>query len=317
MENTFFAVVYERALLAARLQIIEETLLPIKTALLNTSPLGRNYKSDPNFRDWVKSIHARQLNAIAEVFMLFEDYFVYSSTLRSDPSQLFNAVASDKSFTSETKELNDITLPKLRNCLHISESYPTASSKDSAFLTRMTTLHLKEIKKRIKRLIRFWTRYYTVYLAYKHKFSALIGGYDVLGNSIVSFTYVRHNRGKSIHTSVIPCEIDAIDYYEDIVDDLSSVFRSLIDNFVLYVINCGKPFFPELPVLPANSLSTESQTKLQELIDKMPFYSTRIGYALKMELSPRKWKTISSRMKKEFIYESKQDILSRGAIDFN
>ena len=248
--------------------------------------------------------------------MLFEDYFVYSNILRSDPSKLFDAIASDKSFTPEHKYLSSVTLGQLRAYFHVVESHRIASKKDTAFILRMTNLELKETKTRIRRVIKFWNRHYNVYLAYKHKFSAFIGGYQVQGNGIISHIYVRHERGKKVLTSAIPCEIDAIDYYEDIVDDLASIFRSLIDNFVLYIINCGRPFFPEFPVLAIEIVSKEEQTRLQELIDKMPFYSTKIGYAANMRYSPKAAKRIISRMKREFIYESSKDILSKGVVDF-
>jgi hypothetical protein len=175
--------------------------------------------------------------------------------------------------------------------------------------------HLQNISedtfKSIKRILRFYRKYYRVYIKYKHIFSALLGFHrsfldaHVKKQKISSQIYIRDYE-KRFSTYIIPTtSIESVDYYQDIVDDIYNVFLTLMIAYLSRMINLGKPFI--IPVLPHED-SGDSNT-LEQIITRIDYLSwpfvpvtTEISFTEKLR------KHIISKMQKDQIVRIRRDI---------
>ena len=108
--------------------------------------------------------------------------------------------------------------------------------------------------KRIKRICKFYHRYYRVYIKYKHILPAVLGlsgkTYDPNDNKfhIDSNIFIRDYSKHKYDTYIIRANgLESLEYYEAIMEDIKKVFEILLLSRINSILNVGRPFL--IPVL--------------------------------------------------------------------
>jgi hypothetical protein len=85
-----------------------------------------------------------------------------------------------------------------------------------------------------------------VYNKYKHIFTPQIGTYSVEETVKKPRIFIRDEYKKDKITQkatyVLPTEVKTIQYYEELKDDVSKVFLTLLESHIHSIQNCGRPF---------------------------------------------------------------------------
>jgi hypothetical protein len=147
---------------------------------------------------------------------------------------------------------------------------------------KIVNYHLQKIPEdylpSIKTILRFYGKYYRVYIKYKHIFTALLGFQSsrldiprkkvIIGGQIYIRDYNDH--GKRFSTYILPnTSIECVEYYQEMIDRIRHVFYILIYAYLSQMVNLGRPFV--FPMAPARDASTSE--KLQKIFDKVNYSS--------------------------------------------
>lgn len=315
MRTHALILLYLRGLLPLRFKLMEEALENCVTPLVRPVPITNQQA----LGDWVLLTQGRQLEALTKIFMLFEDFLTYSHALRTDSSTLPSLLASKSGVISdEIKALRKLRAKDMTNFLHIVDIAFHVPRGERVFFRQTQDKGIRDIYARLKRLITFWNNHYHVYLKYKHSFSAILGLYQIERGNLSSHIYLRTkftNKAKSrVHLLIIGCDLPTITYYQEIGDDLTIVLNFLLNTFLYYIYNCGRPFFPPFP---SQSLQGVDGPRLQAIVDALPF--RKVDTALRMNvniLGPRR-QAIISKLARDYAYQIGRDPLVRGTLSFS
>lgn len=126
---------------------------------------------------WIAKIHMIQLDIISMMFMLFEDFLIYSYNLRGNLSDLPRSTASENRVVwAEIKNIE-----KVDNASSISEYllFPNVEQlqlthDEKQFVRKMLDKMTLDIKERIASTTKFFHDFNRIYIRYKHALPAII-----------------------------------------------------------------------------------------------------------------------------------------------
>lgn len=255
------------------------------------------------------------LDLLSSIFMFMEDFLGFSHNLRGPLSTFPKSIAS-KNYHTVEKEISFLKRCNKNDIKRMLLFPDITKFTIEGYEKKLVSKHLQNIANdtylSLKNILRFYRRFYRVYIKYKHIFAAILGTgrerLDFANKNIVysSQIFIRdYNEGFS--TYIIPTtSIDSVDYYEDIIDAIYTVFLNLIIAHLSSLNNLGDPFI--IPVYPKGVSSSE---KLQEIVRKVnhypnPFVPIQTEISFTENLSNR----IISKMQKEKIFKLRSDIFN-------
>ena len=186
------------------------------------------------------------------------------------------------------------------------------ADEEKQFVKENLNTLAQDIRQRINTIVNFFTNYNRVYTKYKHIFSAMVGTYAIEQNQerprIFARDYHKDKITKKVGraTYVIPSTLYALDYYEKLKDDISTVFLSLLEAHTQSLYNLGKPFLiPDIYLL-----SPDKKTYWMQISQKVNFSTVgRAEFILKINVGQKYIQSMLNALAKDFIYKIDEDIL--------
>jgi hypothetical protein len=164
----------------SRVQLLKETAQSYRNYIL------QGINPSPNMTSSIMELHVTQLDLIAGIFMLLEDYVAYSYHLRRPITELHKGIVSENRglISKEIEHLKKLKLGNIRAYLLFPKLHDLNLEKEDRELVRQVLRDLaKDIYDRIKKIIRFYRLHYRIYIKYKHIFTAVVGLHQVTRNA--------------------------------------------------------------------------------------------------------------------------------------
>ena len=188
------------------------------------------------------------LDLLSSIFMFMEDFLGYSYNLRK-PSQEFPKLIASRNYKTVEKEIALLEKLKKRDIgqfLLFPDLEPLSLDSNEK---KIVNHHLQKISEdylsSIKIILRFYGKYYRVYIKYKHIFTALLGFQSnrldiprkrvIIGGQI----YIRDYNGnsKGFSTYILPnTSIECVEHYQEIIDRIRHVFYLLIYAYLSQMV---------------------------------------------------------------------------------
>jgi hypothetical protein len=315
----------QNSLQRALLVLHNQTILSHSRVLLlqETAQRYRNYilqgiDSSSNMTDSIAKLHVTQLDLIAGIFMLLEDYIAYSHHLRRSLTDLPKTIVSKNIglISNEIAHLKKLKLGDIRGYLLFPSLHDLNLGKeDRKFVSQVLRNIAKDIHNKIREITKFYQLYYRVYIKYKHIFTAVVGQhqaipspYNPLQKEVVSHLYVRdHNEGRAC-TYIVPTTLEALEYYESIIEDIGVVFDNLLTTYIHSMLNMGKPFLiPTEYFLKNESIDqVERWHRIVRDINHVPILLPKQKFNI--ILGGNLLKRLNKVLPKQFIYKLNRDI---------
>ena len=242
----------------ARLALFKERAQQCRDYILRYQSLQENITYD------IVKLQLMHLELLANIFMLLEDFLGHSHNLKLSALEHFPKLIASRNERVASCEIS--ALAKLRtkgmsNYL-LFPSIVRPNCEEQQLLDSNLNNMAKDTLKRIKNILQFYSRYYRVYVKYKHILPAVLGvhhkKYDTKQNLTVasSYIYIRdylEYRNKKVKTLpnkkdkfytyiVLASGLEPLTYYESIMDDIKRVYDIILLSFLNYMSNLGKPF---------------------------------------------------------------------------
>lgn len=265
LSKVFPLLTYQIILAEARSELIKESTEKFRMYLVDTE------NSSMAERLFIK-LHATQLDLISKMFMLMEDYLIYSYFLRNNKKELPYMIMSNTMGLGEKeiRHLRDLDKEGLSKYLLLPTTDRMPLSDDDKKFVQEALDDLSEgVRTRINEITRFYDNYYRVYIRYKHIFSAVIGTYSDEQNKKIPRIFIRDRNKRNDYTYVLPSNIETLQYYEKLNDDLTKVFLILLECHIHYIQNCGKPFL----VPNVFFLAGEKKERWLEIVKRVNSYT--------------------------------------------
>jgi len=317
LDSSFTLIFRETGLLRARIERLKETIEALRTLFL------RGEFPTSMAEEAVTNAQVLQLEIVSGLFMILEDYLTFSHVLRINIKELPRLIVHQRTMgvmKDEIDYLRGLTLSDMGNYL----LYPYfktlgLSAKEQRFLK----FHLVDLSKKslaiIKRLVIFYDRYGRIYARYKHAFTALVGlpggHFDAASGrtSLSSIIYVRditvdkQSKKDKIVTYLLPTDLVALNYYEDILQDLKVIFSNILSAQLNTLLNKGsRALFPTGD--HDNEQDKQEWARIANKVNflAIPFYRLQISLNVKLTKQQRK------RLQRNGILDWKHDILQGG-----
>ncbi len=264
------------------------------------------------------------LDLLGNIFMLLEDFLGHSYHLRTSLKEFPKGIASINKKVAENeiyflkqlkkKEMFSYLLLPDKSSLRIDRKQVSLVRKNFANITSRNY-------KRIKNIVRFYFRYYRVYIKYKHILPAVLGVYRKtydpnLGKNIVaSDIFIRDyklTKGRSkrnrYSTYVIHCTgLNSLSYLEDAVDDIRNVFEILLLSYINSISNLRKPFLT--PVF--NYVNDEDKLEWEKIISKVNKFSILLPESkIIININEPLRKKMDKALAKESIFTLRRDLFT-------
>lgn|SRR5574341_1105660 len=316
LEASFVVIFRQTGLLQARIERLNEAIESLRTILLRGEfPIGVA-------EEVITRTQVLQLEIIAGLFMILEDYLTFSRLMRTTLRELPLRIAHQNAMgimKDEIDYLREIRILEMRNYLLFPDIKTLGlSTKEKRFLR----FHLQDLAKKTlaitKRIVIFYDRYNRIYVRYKHAFTPLVGlpgkHIDPASGktSLSSIIYVRDitvdkkSRKDKIVTYLLPTDLGALDYYEGILKDLQVIFSNILSAQLNTLLNKGSR-----SLFPTGNFDNEQDKQEWERISKkvnflaVPFY--RLEIRLNVKLTPQQ----KDRLQRSRILNWKRDILQK------
>jgi hypothetical protein len=187
LSKVFPLLIYQIILSEARSELIKESSQKLRQYLIDTE----NPSLTPRL---FMKLHATQLDLISQLFMLMEEYLNYSYYLRINREELANMIISGTIGLAEQqiKHLKDLDREGLSKyfLLPTIDKLPLPDNDKKFIQEALKDLSAKALA-RINEITKFYDNYYSVYIRYKHIFSALITTYSIEENKKIPRIFMR------------------------------------------------------------------------------------------------------------------------------
>lgn len=307
---TFCILHYGFKALLARREILEKKLSDFRNySLVEYPPLD-------NLIEEVSKRQVIHLDLLSSIFMFMEDFLGYSHNLRKSLISFPKHIASrnDKTVRDEIKYLTQLKKKDIPQYLLFPNIKLLSIDKSEKMLLNY---HLQQIDndeyKSIKNIIKFYKKYYRVYIKYKHIFTALLGFYNKRVDTknkkiIISSQILIRDYNKRFSTYILPTtSIESVDYYQDVIDNILNIFITLIISYLNYMSNLGQPFV--IPLLPPKE--SENSKILQNIIEKINYSSlTFIPMQTNIEFPYDLSMNLITQSRKDKIFKMRSDIFN-------
>jgi hypothetical protein len=286
------------------------------------------YRSpDQNVTLDIVRLQLLHLDMLANIFMLLEDFLGHSSSLRFSLKEFPYRIASrnDRTASDEIEYLRKLKLRDVSSYL-LHQNISGLNGNESKLLQENYRNMRRDILKRIRKILEFHSRYYRVYIKYKHILPVVLGIHHKkynIGQSFEvsnSFIYIRDfqerkkkpgiisRKRNKFHTYIVLASgLEPLTYYESIMDDIKLVYTLILISYVNHMCNMGKPFV--IPITEyVESYQREKLTGIIRKANTLSITSPTLDFRVNIE-SPLKEK-LEDKLPKETIYRLRRDILS-------
>jgi len=292
----------------------------------------RNYVSNYDFAEEnisydIVKMQLMLLDLLSSIFMSLEDYLGHSHHLRLSLGDFSKQIASKnwKVTENEIDYLKSLTKKDISKYLLLPDVSKLNVDYNDIKIVKKNFRNITQIVyKKMRQLLKFYKRYYRVYTKYKHILPAVLGLYarnynleniqdkDIVTSNIYirDRVYVKNkkNRKYKYNTYVILSSgLQSLTYYEQIMEDIKSIFNLLALSYINSMSNLGKPF-----IIPANDYIKEEEWFQWEKILKKVNTTSVISPNLEVSLNfvePLRGK-LGTYLPKNTIYKLERDLLS-------
>jgi hypothetical protein len=264
--------------------------------------------------DSVVRIQTLQLDTISSLFMVLEDFLSYSHYLNATKIELLPDKILDESTVTwkHLEFLQNLSIDKTYDCLLLSRpKRMTLTNEEKRFVSDILKILVQNIHDRIGRITGFFVNYNRIYARYKHVFSAMVGTYAVENNTKKPRIFLRdryeNKRDDTVDEStyVIPTTLEAFRYYDELKNDISTVFLYLLEAHIQSMQNRGQPFLmPDFYCLPA-----DKKPMWLEIAKKVNFFTGSLpNLNLRINVKERLVESMLNGLSQEYIFKIKEDI---------
>jgi hypothetical protein len=307
ISNLFNLLVFETILCKARINLIEEKIKRCRELFIDME--NSSYSADSIVR-----IQTVQLDTISSLFMILEDFLSYSHYLNATKIELLPDKILDESTVTwkHLGFLRNLSIDKTYDYLLLPRPKKmTLTSEEKRFVSDMLKMLVHDIHDKIGRITGFFVKYNRIYAKYKHVFSAMVGTYAVENNNKMPRIFIRdryeNKKDNTVEepTYVIPSTLDAFRYYDELKNDISTVFLYLLEAHIQSMQNCGQPFLmPDFYCIAA-----DKKPKWLEIAKKVNFFTGSLpNLNLRINIKERLVESMLNGLSQEYIFKIKEDI---------
>jgi hypothetical protein len=269
----------------------------------------------------VQKAHMIQLQIISGIFMLLEDYLVFSHNLRQ-PLPKFPGLIISENRNIVWNEIHELELISNSNDIRSYLLLPNPQTlqikkEEKVFVESQLYALSREMYKRIKRIIKFFKDYGRVYAKYKHILPAIIGVHTIEPDRyIISHIYVRDSqKGKSV-TYIIPCDNETLNYYKGLLDDIITTFDALLLQRIHHILNCGRPFLPVTNYfLHRNKDSGADLARWNDLVRRVNYVTRPVpNHKIIIPWMGKHMKIANKYFRQNCIYKIEQDLFESSIV---
>jgi hypothetical protein len=254
-----------------------------------------------------------QMDLISALFVLMEDYLSYSHFLRNDRIQLSEMILGEKTVTwKEVDFLEALNLDQTYQYMLLAsvDRFPMLDNQEKAIVKKNLEIFARDIYDRIKRIVNFFRNHNRVYVKFKHIFPGIVGAYTIQQNIDIPRIFVRDrilNRKTGVTEAavyILPNSLEAFDYYDNMKNDISRVFLSLLEVHIQDMQNLGGPFLPL-----KTHLSIEDPQWLK-IVQKVNLFTALPNITMKINVEGNRIDDMLKALSEDFIYKYDRDPLS-------
>jgi hypothetical protein len=302
LTESFYTLTYEMTMCKARVESVNTKIDTCKDYLRGFT----NTKYDAHA---VIRLQMAQLDLISALFVLLEDYLSYSHFLRTAKTQLSEKILGEQTVTwKEVEFLEALDLSKTCEYMLLPSvhRFPMLDEREKGIVKKNLETFATDTHDRIKRIVDFFRNHNRVYAKFKHIFPGVVGTYTVQQNRDIPRIFVRdriHNRKTRVTEAamyVLPNSPEAFDYYNNMKNDVSRVFLSLLEVHIEDMQNLGNPFLP-----PMTQLSIEEQWI--EIVQKVNFLTALPNITMKINVEGNRINDMLKALSEDFIYKYDRD----------
>lgn len=305
----------------ARYGLFREKAQQCRNFILNYQSPQENVSYD------IVKLQLMHLHLLTNIFMLLEDFLGHSHNLKLSTLEHFPKLIASRNDGVASREIS--ALEKL-NAKSISSyllfcGIIRPNRNEQQLLENNLNNMAKDILNRIKNVLQFYSKYYRVYVKYKHILPAVLGvhhkKYDTEQNFTVasSYIYVRdyldyrnkkdkthhHKKDKFYTHIVLASGLEPLTYYESIMDNIKKVYNIILLAYLNYMSNLGKPFL--IPV--ANYVDSKDRAQLEGIISNVNTCSvTKPMLKIEFNITNPLKELLEKNLLKDTIYRLGQDI---------
>lgn len=303
LDNTFHILINQKILCEARSQLIRESCQKLRSYIIG---IESSNLPEQLFID----LHVTQLDLVSKLFMLMEDYLYYSRYLRINLRDLPNLIISGE-MRKENEEINH--LKKIIKQKSEFSKYFLLPEIDKLSLSRSDKKYVRqtvndfytETRARMREIVNFFNRYYGVYIRYKHVFSAYVASYSTEHHKKNLRIFIRDRFKSKDCTYVLPSDFETLEYYENLNECLTKLFSALLECYIYYIQNRGKPFL----LVDAFFLADDKKKHWSEIVGRVNSFSGIPQYTFKLNVKEHIRKKMIEKLSTEFIFVHDKDIL--------
>ncbi len=224
---------------------------------INDPERSQRIGQDPKLHRLAIELYYAILDSIARLHGLVEILIVYYGTLRMGVGNLPKMLTDRRpvEYNVETKRIRRLRLTDLKRDFKFPNiSDYQCTSDDRAFLREILSRTAKSLRQQLRDLASFRERFLAIHNKYKHSLVEDTSRFLVVRangeiNCIPQF-YVRskeqspRSQQNRVYTYVVRVDEDFIDYLDSLIDKFATVIVSLVDTYIQWLANKGKPAFP-------------------------------------------------------------------------
>lgn len=160
---------------------------------------------------------------------------------------------------------------------------------------------MDDIHSRIKKIVKFFRNHNRVYVKFKHRFPVVLASIQQNDGILCTFVRDRHRNTKTEETEsymyALPNSSEALDYYDNIKNEISLVFLSLLEVNILKMQNCGNPF------LPINIHQLNDQSQYREITKKVNLFTTLPNITVRINIKENRVEEMLKALLEDFIFK--------------
>jgi hypothetical protein len=306
LNDVFCTLTYQTTVCKARVDSVNRKIESCKEHLKQTT----NTKHDV---EAVIRLQMAQLDLISALFMLLEDYLSYSYFLRNAKSQLPEKILGEETVTWKEVDFLDALDPTKTHeylLLPSVDKFPMLGEHEKEIVKKNLGTLAGDIHDRIRRIVIFFHNHNRVYGKFKHLFPGVVGTYTIQQNENIPRIFVRdrhYNKVTKVTDSamyVLPNSLEVFDYYDNLKNDISRVFLSLIEAHIQNMQNCGNPF------LPLDISSSINQSQWLEIAQKVNLLTTLPNITVRINVEQSRVGDMLKALSENFIFKFDRDPIS-------
>jgi hypothetical protein len=306
LNDVFCTLTYEMIMCKARVESVNTKIDTCKEYLRRIT--NTEYDVEAVIR-----LQMAQMDLISALFVLLEDYLSYSHFLRTVKTQLSEKILGEQTVTwKEVDFLEALDLNRTYEYVLLTsvDHFPMLDKQEKGIVKKNLEIFATDIHDRIKRIVNFFRNHNRVYAKFKHIFPGVVGTYTIQQNRDIPRIFVRdrnHNKKTGVTEAamyVLPNTLEAFEYYDNMKNDISIVFLSLLEVHIRDMQNCGNPLLPLM-----THLSIE-EPKWLEIVQKANPFTNLPNITVRINVQGIRINDMLKALSEDFIWKYDRDPLS-------